>query len=102
MNWQILQIVLFNLLLGIFAGFAIGYSLKKISKFVVFIIGIILIIGIFAFLNNSFPNDWSYLSVVRDHFVFDIDFSIIPSIVLSNLLVVLSGVFGFIKGFKAG
>lgn len=102
MSWEIIKSILLIHLIGLLAGFAIGYSFKKLSKLVVFIIGIILIAGLIAFLNHSFPSDWNFLSTIRNQLVLDIDFFLIPSLFLSNILLVVSGIIGFYYGFKKG
>lgn len=89
---------------GFVTGFVIGYAFKKLSKFLVIIVGLILIGTQLLVYNGIISINWSILeSASKDIFTNqEGSFETIKSVLLVNLPFAGAAGLGFLLGLKKG
>ena len=89
---------------GFITGFIIGYAFKKLSKFLVIIVGLILIGTQLLVYNGIISINWSILeSASKDIFTNqEGSFETIKSVLLVNLPFAGAAGLGFLLGLKKG
>jgi uncharacterized membrane protein (Fun14 family) len=89
---------------GFITGFIIGYAFKKISKFLVIMLGLILIGVQLLVYNGIISVNWNIIeSSAKDIFTNqDWSFEKLKSILLVNLPFAGASGFGFLLGLKKG
>jgi uncharacterized membrane protein (Fun14 family) len=89
---------------GFVTGFLIGYAFKKISKFLVVIVGLILIVMQLLVYNGIISINWAILESTTKDIISNQDWSIekLKSILLFNLPFAGSAGLGLLLGLKKG
>jgi len=101
MTWDKIQFVLFTTLTGFIIGFVATYLGLKISKFLL-IVGAILLLIFYVFLNGNFEFDWNniYDTITAEKDIFGYGVSSIRSILMRNIPLTIGVALGIYYGFK--
>lgn len=88
---------------GFLTGFVIGYVFKKISKFIIILLGIILILQILVF-NGIIDIDWGLIKSVTKPIYSNkgVILDTLKRIFLINIPFAVSAGLGFLLGLKKG
>lgn len=89
---------------GFITGFVIGYAFKKLSKFLIIIVGLILIVIQLLVYNGIISINWSIIETsTKDIFTNQEGaFETIKSVLLVNFPFAGAAGFGFLLGLKNG
>ena len=96
-----IQFILFTALTGFIIGFVATYLGLKISKFLL-IVGIILLVIFYVFVNGNFQLDWNniYETFTAKKDIFGYGVSSIRSLLMRNIPLTIGVIIGIIYGFK--
>ncbi len=96
-----IQFFLFTALTGFIIGFLTTYLGIKISKMLL-IIGVIIIIIFYVFVNGNFELNWDsiYQAITSQKDWFSSSVSSIRNILMRNIPLTIGVIFGVIYGFK--
>ena len=96
-----IQFILFTALTGFIIGFVATYLGLKISKFLL-IVGVILLIIFYVFVNGNFQFDWNsiYETFTTKKDIFGYGVSSIRNLLMRNIPLTIGVIIGIIYGFK--
>ncbi|MBN2570585.1 MAG: FUN14 domain-containing protein [Ignavibacteriales bacterium] len=89
---------------GLLTGFVIGYLFKKVAKFAILVIAIILIGSQLMLFNGLFDIDWLTIETTAKDIITEQGwtFESVKQIFLSNLPFGIGAIIGFLFGLKKG
>lgn len=96
-----IQFIFFTTLTGFIVGFVATYLGLKISKFLL-IIGAILLLIFYVFVNGNFQFDWNNMleSFVAENDIFGYGISSIRNLLMRNVPLTVGVIIGIYYGFK--